>query len=60
MALKKAEFNDDEFPVFEEAFVYKRGEYMQMCIWLAKERMYARFSSKTRNKGTAIDKVKLH
>ena len=37
MALKKAEFNDDEVPIFEEALVYKRGEYWQMRMWLAKE-----------------------
>jgi hypothetical protein len=29
MALKKAEFNDDEVPIFEEALVYKRGEYWE-------------------------------
>ncbi len=33
MALKKAEFNDDEVPIFEEALVYKRGEYWQMRMW---------------------------
>ena len=44
MALKKAEFNDDEVPIFEEALVYKRGEYWQMRMWLAKEHKYARFS----------------
>ena len=60
MALKKAEFNDDEVPIFEEALVYKRGEYWQMRMWLAKEHKYARFSLKTRNKSTAIDKAKLH
>lgn len=60
MALKKAEFNDDEIPIFEEALVYKRGEYWQMRMWLAKEHKYARFSLKTRNRATAIDKAKLH
>jgi integrase len=60
MALKKAEFNDNEVPIFEEALVYKRGEYWQMRMWLAKEHKYARFSLKTRNRATAIDKAKLH
>ena len=60
MALKKAEFNDDEVPIFEEALVYKRGEYWQLRMWLAKEHKYARFSLKTRNRATAIDKAKLH
>lgn len=60
MALKKAEFSDDEIPIFEEALVYKRGEYWQMRMWLAKEHKYARFSLKTRNRSTAVDKAKLH
>ncbi len=60
MALKKAEFTDDEIPLYEDALVYKRGEYWQMRMWLAKEQKYARFSLKTRNRSTAIDKAKLH
>lgn len=60
MALKKQEFSDDEIPIFEDALVYKRGEYWQMRMWLAKEHKYARFSLKTRNRSTAIDKAKLH
>lgn len=60
MALKKAEFKDDEIPIFEDALVYKRGEYWQMRMWLAKEHKYARFTLKTRNRSTAIDKAKLH
>ena len=60
MALKKQEFDEDEVPIFEEALVYKRGEYWQMRMWLAKEHKYARFSLKTRNRSTAIDKAKLH
>jgi len=60
MPLKKQSFNDDEEPIFDEAVIYKRGEYWQMRMWLAKEGKYARFSLKTRNKSTAIDKAKLH
>jgi len=60
MPLKKHLFNDDEEPIFDEAVIYKRGEYWQMRMWLAKEHKYARFSLKTRNKSTAIDKAKLH
>ena len=60
MALKKAEFNDDEVVIFDDALVYKRGEYWQLRLWLPKEHKYARFSLKTRNKSTAIDKAKLH
>ena len=60
MPLKKHSFNDDEEPIFDEAVIYKRGEYWQMRMWLAKEGKYARFTLKTRNKSTAIDKAKLH
>jgi integrase len=60
MPIKKHSFNDDEEPIFDEAVIYKRGEYWQMRMWLVKERKYARFSLKTRNKSTAIDKAKLH
>jgi integrase len=60
MALKKAEFSDEEIPIFEDALIYKRGEYWQMRMWLAKEHKYARFSLKTRNQSTAVDKAKLH
>ena len=60
MPLKKTEFGADEVAIFEDALVYKRGEYWQLRMWLAKERKYARFSLKTRNKSTAVDKAKLH
>ncbi len=30
MPLKKHSFNDDEEPIFDEAVIYKRGEYWQM------------------------------
>ena len=60
MPLKKHSFNDDEEPIFDEAVIYKRGEYWQMRMWLVKEHKYARFSLKTRNKSTAIDQAKLH
>ena len=60
MALKKTQFNDDEVPIFDDAVVYKRGDYWQFRLWLAKEHKYARFSLKTKNRSTAIDKAKLH
>ena len=58
MPLKKTEYADDEIPIFDEAVIYKRGEYWQMRMWLTKEKAYARFSLKTRNRDTAIDKAK--
>jgi integrase len=60
MALKKVKFEKDEEVIFDDAVIYKRGEYWQMRIWLKKEHKYARFTLKTRNKSTAIDKAKLH
>jgi integrase len=60
MALKKTTFNDNEEVIFDDAVIYLRGDYWQMRMWLAKERKYARFSLKTRNRSTAIDKAKLH
>jgi integrase len=58
MPIKKTEYNEDEIPIWDEAVIYKRGEYWQMRMWLGKEKKYARFSLKTRNKDTAIDKAK--
>ena len=58
MSLKKQSYSDNEIPIYDEAVVTQRGEYWQMRMWLAKEKKYARFSLKTRNKHTAIDKAK--
>ena len=58
--MKKTTFSADEIPIYEEAVVLKRGDYWQMKMWLPQEKKYARFSLKTRNKDTAIDKAKQH
>lgn len=60
MALKKTQFARHEYPIFDEAVVYKRGEFWHFRMWLAKERKYARFSLRTRNKTSALDKATLH
>lgn len=60
MPSKKIKFNENEIAIFDDAVIYKRGEYWQFRIWLTKERKYARFSLKTRNRSTAEDKAKLH
>lgn len=60
MSLKKKSFSEDEVAIFDDAVIYKRGDYWHFRQWLANERKYARFSLKTRNKATAIDKAKLH
>ena len=58
MALQKQEFKDDEIPIFDEACVYKRGEYWQFRMWLAKENKYARKSLRTRSETTAVERGK--
>ena len=60
MTLKKKQFSDEEIPLFDNAVLYKRGEFWQMRMWLPNERKYARFSLKTRSKSTAIDKAESH
>jgi hypothetical protein len=34
MTLKKKQFSDDEIPLFDNAVLYKRGEFWQMRMWL--------------------------
>lgn len=60
MPLKKTNFSEDEHILFDEAIIYKRGDIWQMRMWLAKEQKYARFSLRTRNKDTALEKAKKH
>ena len=60
MPSKKIKFSENEIAIFEDAVIYKRGDYWQFRIWLNKERKYARFSLKTKNRSTAEDKAKLH
>ena len=57
MALKKKNFNEDEEALFDNAVIYKRGDFWHFRMWLVNEHKYARFSLKTRNKQTAIDKA---
>ena len=58
MTLKKQKFTTEEIAIFEEAVIYKRGEYWQFRMWLNSENKYARKSLRTRNKTTAIEKAK--
>jgi integrase len=60
MPLKKQTFKEDEIAIYDDAVILKRGDYWQFRMWLTDEHKYARFSLKTRNKSTAIDKAKLH
>lgn len=58
MSLKKQTFAEDEVTIFDDAIVYKRGDYWQFRMWLVGEGKYARKSLRTRSKSTAIDKGK--
>jgi hypothetical protein len=58
MALKKKTFAEDEIGIFDDAVIYKRGEYWHFRMWLAGEGKYARKSLQTRSRSTAIDKGK--
>jgi integrase len=58
MVIKKQDFGEDEVVIFEEAIVYKRGDYWQFRLWLRKENKYVRRSLGTRSRATAIDKGK--
>ena len=49
MALKKQQFAEGEIAIFDEACIYKRGEYWQFRMWLPKENKYARKSLRTRD-----------
>jgi len=60
MALKKKSFDDNEVVIYDDAIIYQRGDYWQMRMWLTKENKYARFSLRTTNRDTAIDKAKKH
>ena len=58
MALKKQNFAEGEIAIFDEACVYKRGEYWQFRLWLPKENKYARKSLRTRSERTAVERGK--
>ena len=60
MPLKKQPNDANEIAIYDEALIYQRGEYWQMRMWLAKEKKYARFSLRTRNRDTAEAKAKKH
>ena len=50
---KQHNFADDELRIYDDAIVYKRGDYFQMRMWLHNEKRYARFSLRTVNVATA-------
>lgn len=60
MPTKKVKTNGTEVEIFENAIIYKRGEYWHFRYWLTKERKYARFSLKTTNLNTAKVRAEGH
>ena len=58
MALKKKSYDEDELAIFDDAIIYKRGDFWQFRMWLAGEGKYAVKSLHTRSRSTAIDKGK--
>ena len=60
MPTKKVKTNATEIAVFEDAVIYKRGEYWHFRMWLAKERKYVRLSLNTTNLNTAKEELKKH
>ena len=58
MGLKKQNFAEGEIAIFDEAYVYKRGEYWQFRLWLPKENKYARKSLRTRSEIERVDDEK--
>jgi integrase len=58
MAIKKKNFNENEVIIFDNAVIYKRGEYWQFRFWLAKESKYVRRSLKTTKLMVAKEKAK--
>jgi len=55
LALKKQHFAEGEIAIFDEACIYKRGEYWQFRMWLPKENKYARKSLRTRSEIERVD-----
>lgn len=60
MPSKKVKTNGTEIQLFDNAVIYKRGEYWHFRYWLTKERKYARFSLKTNNLNTAKHEAERH
>ena len=57
-ALNNQNFAEDEIAIFDEAWVYKRGECWQFRLWLSKENKYAGKSLRTRSESTAVERGK--
>jgi site-specific recombinase XerD len=58
VVLKKQQFAEEEIAIFDEAVIYKRGDYWQFRMWLTAEKKYARKSLRTRSQNTAVERGK--
>jgi len=58
VVLKKQQFTEEEIAIFDEAVIYRRGEYWQFRMWLTAEKKYARKSLRTRSQSTAVERGK--
>jgi hypothetical protein len=58
MTLKKQTFNDKELSIYDDALIYKRGDYWHVRIWLNTEGKYVRKSLRTTSEGIAIERGK--
>ena len=57
MPLKKRDFKENGIPIFDDACIYKRGNYWQFGMWLEREGKYARKSLRTRSEATAVERA---
>jgi len=57
LALKKQNFAEGEIAIFDEACVYKRGEYWQFRLWLPKEKQQM-VEAKKNERANALKEVK--
>ena len=58
MSSRKDSQKSQEISLFDEAILYKRGEYWHFRMWLKNENKYARKSLRTRSEATAREKGK--
>ena len=56
MTLKKQHFNLDEVLIYDDAIIYKRGNYWQFRLWLKNERKYIRKTLQVKDKISEIEK----
>lgn len=56
MVLKKQHFKADEVLIYDDAVIYKRGNYWHFRLWLEKQHKYIRRSLQVKDRISAIEK----